>query len=233
MPFVSHVILTLFGQRYEVLRFRYSFHRATSSRGWPTTGMRGGEIIVDVESTSDVSAQANIFEQGGYPRSVPGSLEVWNRDETHCFRRIEWEEAYIYGVGEAMAKYSWEPMTMRLAISPLRLDFDHTVRIDRRWPQTYGFWWEKYQPKEVKSELYVKPEERYTIDDAYWIDETGNQVRELDVAFPVTLHVVLGKFTAGSIVNLTFKEEDAKKVEYSGTVNAKGIVVLENFKLNR
>jgi hypothetical protein len=232
MPFISHAILTLFGQRHEVLRFHYGFHCATSARGWPTTGMCGGEIIVDVESTSDVSGFANIARYG-YPGSVPGRLEVWNHDETHCFRRIEWEEAYIYEVEEVMANYSWEPMATRLAISPLRLDFDRTVRIDRRVPETYGFWWEVYKPKEVKSELYVKPEERYTIDDAYWIDENGNQVRELDVAFPVTLHVVLGKFTAGSTVNLTFEEEGAKKVEYSGTVNSKGIVVLENFKLNR
>jgi hypothetical protein len=138
-------------------------------------------------------------------------------------------------VGEAMAKYSWEPMTMRLAISPLRLDVGRIVRIDRRWPQTYGFWWEKYQPKEVKSELYEKTEECYTIKDTYWIDEDGNQVRDLSVDSPVMLYVVLEKYTPGNTINLTFEaegEEGVKKNEYQGKVNSKGIVVIENFKLN-
>jgi len=121
-----------------------------------------------------------------------------------------------------------------LAVAPLRLDINRTIRIDRRWPQTYGFWWEEYKQEEQSVHI-AESKSGFTVVDAYWKDKNGREIRDLSVDFPVILYVVLGEFTAGSTVNLTFEdgegENGIKRADYSAVADSNGIVVIEDFKL--
>ena len=138
--------LTIAGYTFDVLRCRYSFRRTVDAKGWPRTGMYGGEILVELESSDDTLLLEYFLTKE--PKPIQGSLEVWDDTEQTPIRTLEWSKAYIYAIGEAMQRHAALPMTLTLAITPLRLDINRTLRIDRRWPQTYGFRWEEYEPEE-------------------------------------------------------------------------------------
>lgn len=224
--------LTIEEQSFDVLRCRYNFSRNVDSKGCPMGGMQGGEIEVELESDLDTTLLEYLLTKE--PRAHSGSLEVWDEKEQQPIRTIAWDSAYIYAAGEAMQQYSSVPMTLKLAISPLRLDINRTIRIDRRFPQTSAFWWEEYKPEESPA-VAGATDKNFTITDAYWLDDSGNQIRDLNVDTPVTLYVVLGQYTVGSSIELKFEDVDEagewKVADYTGTVGDDGVVVVENFKL--
>jgi hypothetical protein len=226
-----NISLKIGTERYDVLQCQYGFGRVVTPLGWPGRGVNGGDIILVMESTKSNT----LFEEFTRKRVTPisGSIEIYEVDEKIVVRTIAFEEAFLYSIGENMQKDSSLPMTMTIAISPLRLDFDHKIRLDRRWPQTQGFWWEEHKREEEPIVVSKEDDPTYIIKDAYWIDEEGNQIRDLSVDVPVTLYVVLADYTAGNTINLTFENEDAddvKTVKYSGIVDDTGIVTIDNFK---
>ncbi|MCD8176835.1 MAG: hypothetical protein LUE98_05175 [Tannerellaceae bacterium] len=116
------------------------------------------------------------------------------------------------------------------------MDINRDIKLDRRFPQTYGFWWEEYKEPEpvVVTEDTSESEEDIIIKDAYWMDEEGNEIRQLSADYPVTLYVELENFVEGKEIELTFQDEDeegVKKVDCRGVVNADGFIIIENFKL--
>lgn len=227
-----NITLKIGSESYDVLRCHYGFGRVVDSKGWPGRGMNGGDIILTMESTQSTLLFEEMVRKDEV-RPVSGSLEFYEVDEGTVIRTIEWEEGYIHSLSESMQNYSSIPMTQTLAISPLRLDINGTIRIDRRFPQTQGFWWDEYKPEE-DAVMAAGDDDTYTITDAYWLDEENNQIRDLDVEEPVTLYVVLGNYTVGSNVSFAFEEEydeGVKRADCSGTVDEDGIVVIENFKL--
>jgi len=110
--------------------------------------MTGGEILVSLESTPKTILLEEILTNNQRPLSISGSLEFWDVNKLSRIRTLEWTEAYIYSVEETMQSGSSMPMMITIGITPLRLDINHHIRIDRRFSTTYGFWWEKYEPEE-------------------------------------------------------------------------------------
>jgi len=148
MAIATTVTLKLRNQSYDVLSFRYGFYHKIDAKGRPCSALLGGTIFIEMESQSYTDILDNMFYKG-YPPSVPGSLEVWDEDEMVCIRRIDWSEAYICSVGEEIWCRTGLPMMFGLAITPLRLDFNRTaIRMDRRWPETGGFWEEYVEEEE-------------------------------------------------------------------------------------
>ena len=217
---------------FDILRMSYGFYRKTDRKGRPGTGLRGGNIYVLIESgTDNYLLRQMLLEE---VPSVRGSIEVMTGQDEQRMRYLEFESAYIFSQEEVMFGYSSYPMLTTIAISPVRFDIDGKVRLDRRWPETYGFWWQEYKPEEVKKVSRTETEQNFTIEDAYWLDDKGRKIRDLSIGMPVTLYVVLGQFSVGRSIHLTFESEEAdgvKKADYSGIVNSDGMVVIEDFKL--
>ena len=220
--------LTIGSDTFTALRFSYSFYRVVDFKGRPTTGLLGGDILIELESDSDTTLLELMIAKD----PISGSLRIWNGETS--VRTLEWEEAWIYSVGETMEAYIGSPMILSLSITSLRMDIDRFIRIDRRWPQTYGFWWEPYVPEE-KPVVAQHVEENVIVSDAYWIDPKGNEIRELNVGSAVTLYVILEQYTSGTTMNFTFEDGDKdgewRRASYSGTVDSNGMVIIENFKL--
>jgi|GEM_PF-4171653 len=142
---------------YDVLSFRYRFEASTDKKGRPTSRFRGGEMIVVLEVGSDTTIQELFLSEE--PRAIRGSLNVWNEEDMTPIRTIEWEKGYIYSIRETMQRDTSSPMTITVSITPLRLDINRTTRLDRRVPQTYGFWWEEYKPEEATPQIVSKNED--------------------------------------------------------------------------
>ncbi|CCZ07008.1 type VI secretion system tube protein TssD [uncultured Culturomica sp.] len=136
---------------FDIIQLNYGFYRKTDSKGRPVSGVRGGDIHVLIESDGN-----NYILRQMLPEEVPpvrGCIEVMTGQDKQRTRLIEFDQAYICSQSETMFAGSSYPMLMTIAITPVRLDIDRKIRLDRRWPETYGFWWQEYKPEERK---YIK-----------------------------------------------------------------------------
>ncbi|MCD8176836.1 MAG: hypothetical protein LUE98_05180 [Tannerellaceae bacterium] len=105
----KEITLTLEGQIYHVLRCTYGFNREVDYRGRPTTGLLGGDIQLEVESTGDDYLLEKLL--GRKPRPVSGKVEIFDTKERSPVRILEWYEGYIYTVQEGMSSFFAMPMT--------------------------------------------------------------------------------------------------------------------------
>lgn len=228
---ITNATLTINSKQYDIFSFSYKFQRDIDAKGRPRGVYYGGEILVQMESTDD----SELFRQTVDKKTTPvsGSIETFSGDGT-CVRRIDFEKAYLCALGKEMQNNSSLPMTTTLSISPMRLDFNNTLRLDRRWPEApHG--WQKYEAKEEKyasSGADNKP--MMQIAKAYWLDKKGRKHTELYTKRPVTLYVVIDNYIQGETVDFHFEDSDRdgwSAIGYSGVVDKDGIVEIKNFQL--
>lgn len=168
---ITHTTLTINSKQYDILYLCYKFQRDIDAKGRPWGVYYGGSILVQVESTNDISSFQQMIDKKTTP--VAGSIEVFSGDGT-CMRRIDFEKAYVVSLSEEMYGKSSSPMITTIGISPMRLDFNNNaLRLDRRWPEAlHG--WQKYKPVEGK---------RAT---ASHIEEERTEVAEIEVVTALT-----------------------------------------------
>jgi hypothetical protein len=161
--FAKTVTLTLAGQEYNLLGFSYSFYRNVDSKGRPMTRRNlGGEIVVHMEATRKNDELLELFfnndrarKRCTFPNKVSGKIEVADVDDGMILRQLVFEEAYICSTAEHMEAQTPVPMTQSFVISPLRLDINKFVRMDRRFDfSPHG--WEEYVPQ-PKPKLAAAP----------------------------------------------------------------------------
>lgn len=171
MNTIKRGTLKLDSAEYDILQVNYYFQRDVDAKGRPWGCYYGGEITLQIESTDDTRILQQMIHKDVPPSR--GSIEIYGNDDM-CVRRIEFEKAYIYSVGEQMHSQSYLPMVMTVCISPLRLDFNNNVlRLDRRWPYANG--WENYKPVEKKWAPASQTDEEET-----------TEVAEIEVVTPLT-----------------------------------------------
>lgn len=140
-------ILEICHTQYDILKFKYEFYRTPRPNGYPATGMRGGDICIQFEpgrGTDDILAMALQREM----QPMKGRIKVIGDEYGKCFRYINFEEAFIYSYEEKMAPYFAIPLTVSISFSCFRLDISPGLHLDRRWPQTDGFYWERIDGEE-------------------------------------------------------------------------------------
>ena len=224
MATATTATLRISGQDYDLLHFRYGFHRNVDNRGYPTTSNLGGDIILTMESTKSTEFLEMFVNStlrypfGNPPRKISGSVEVCDTEDGMVLRRLVFEEAYIYAVGEDMRSGSPLPMTETIAISPLRLDVDRTVRLDRRWPQAL-FGWQAYVEEE-QPVMFVRQEEtQLRIVRVYWIDEHDEkrELSELFVGQSVTMCIEVEEGGAGKTLDINVEAPAGTIIKGGGT----------------
>ncbi|MCD7933457.1 MAG: hypothetical protein LUH15_20050 [Tannerellaceae bacterium] len=194
----KEITLTLEGQIYPVLRCTYGFNREVDYRGRPTTGLLGGDIQLEVESTGDDYLWEKLL--GKKPRPVSGKVEIVDSAKMTPVRILEWYDGYIYAVEKRMSSLFAIPMIQQIRITTERLDINRDIKLDRRFPQTYGFWWEEYKEPElvVVTEETSEPEEGQTpeITAVSWLSEEKDTLTIIprDLEETVTLHVETSGF---------------------------------------
>ena len=150
--------LKINGSEYDILRMNYGFYRKIDHKGRPGSGLRGGSLCVQFESGRDNPVLQQMLLEDVPP--VRGCIEVVTGQDGQRMRYIEFEAAYICSQEENMFAGSVYPMLTTVVISPVRLDIDSKVRLDRRWPETYGFWWQTYRPENMKCAKKEATEEK-------------------------------------------------------------------------
>ena len=239
----SEITLEINGYRRDILRYNYRFSRNIDLKGRPTTGVLDGSIYIEMESDGDSSILDMMLVDMNKPRPsfffraepVTVSGKIQHTKDEMMLRELVFDEAYISCYGETMNATGSSPMITHFLISPTRLDINRTIRLDRRIKTTYGFWWEEYVEEEKPKVVIVNKDELLIrIIDAYWIDDNKKEQRNLNMEKPVTLYVKVDNPVIGKIVELSFEdgENELRTATYSGEINNKGIIVLENFKMD-
>lgn len=222
---------------FDILRMSYGFYRKTDRKGRPGTGLRGGDIYVLIESgTDNYLLRQMLLEE---VPAVRGSIEVMTGQDEQRMRYLEFESAYIFSQEEVMFGHSPYPMLTTIAISPVRFDIDRKVRLDRRWPETYGFWWQEYKSEErkyagmqVDGEVIGAADNKPILTRVYLTDSEGIEIDEFPDNGIITICAEVENGKPGDVVEFTLIQEDGSKKNVSGTVNTQGVVEIKDYKIN-
>lgn len=123
-------VLCINRREYRVLRYRQRFARRVSSNGMPASDLYGGTIDVEFESERDSGIFALMTDEN--TPTIEGYLRISPSEEDTMVRELKFDEAYLVGYSEQQYDDWGAPVTMCVSISPIRLDFNRTVCIERR-----------------------------------------------------------------------------------------------------
>ena len=123
-------VLCINRREYRVLRYRQRFPRRVSSNGMPASDLYGGTIDVEFESERDSGIFALMTDEN--TPTIEGYLRISPSEEDTMVRELKFDEAYLVGYSEQQYDDWGAPVTMCVSISPIRLDFNRTVCIERR-----------------------------------------------------------------------------------------------------
>lgn len=123
-------VLCINRREYRVLRYRQRFARRVSSNGMPASDLYGGTIDVEFESERDSGIFALMTDEN--TPTIEGYLHISPSEEDTMVRELKFDEAYLVGYSEQQYDDWGAPVTMCVSISPIRLDFNRTVCIERR-----------------------------------------------------------------------------------------------------
>ena len=199
---INKAILKINEEEFNILRLQYTFHRETDAKRCPITGLRGGNIQALIESGEENYVLRQMLI--GTAPAIQGSIEVLADEDGKRIRLIEFEKAYIFSQREKMTGNSWLPMLTTIAISPLRLDIDRKIHLDRRWPETSGFQWEEHKPQEtkyVKADSIPDPE----ITHIYWTDRDNHQIEYIAHDEKTHLYIEANNITNPTDINISIK----------------------------
>lgn len=198
----NRAILKINEKEFDILHLQYSFHRNIDAKGRPATGLQGGDIYIQIESSEDNYLLGQMLLDNAPP--VQGSIEILTGEDGQSLRFIEFEKAYIYSQYEGMAESPWLPMLTTIGISPLRLDIDRKIHLDRRWPETNGFQWEEHKPQKAK---YVKADSvpNIEITNIYWTDSDNNKIEYIPHNEKTHLYIEAQNINNSIDVNINIK----------------------------
>lgn len=123
-------VLCINRREYRVLRYRQRFARRVSSNGMLASDLYGGTIDVEFESERDSGVFALMTDEN--TPTIEGYLRISPSEEDTMVRELKFDEAYLVGYSEQQYDDWGAPVTMCVSISPIRLDFNRTVCIERR-----------------------------------------------------------------------------------------------------
>lgn len=239
----AEILLEINGHKYNASGFSYVFYQVPDFKGKSSTGIKGGDIHVVLDSSYDNTILETMLS--GKTRKVP--CVPWEEYEpcpvsgriqfvqngVHVFRELAFEEAYIIRYMEKMDANGY-PMSILLTISTLRLDINKFVRMDRRPETTYGFGWTKYTEKKNISSKIVKRDAIPEIIAVYWKDANGNyRIDELPEDETVTLFAQTINTKPNDVLSFTISIDNGKTIVNieNCKLDAKGVAKISNFNL--
>ncbi|MET4084068.1 hypothetical protein ABIB40_004042 [Pedobacter sp. UYP30] len=123
--------LTLMGKEHDVLNCSYSLNRDVDSKGRPSSGVYGGTIDVEIESTEDTSVVEAMVNNQFKPLS--GSLLIKKSEEDAKMKEVSFEDGYIVKYSEGLNILGDTPMSLKFVISARKLKVGSAEHVND-WP---------------------------------------------------------------------------------------------------
>lgn len=107
--------LKIGGKTFDVLQTNFSLNRDVDSKGRPTSGVYGGTINVEIESTEDTSVIETMVNNTFKPFN--GSVLFKKSEEDAKMKELLFETAYIIQYNEGISVVGNKPMSLSFVIS--------------------------------------------------------------------------------------------------------------------
>jgi len=123
-------VLEISGKKYRVLHFSYSLNQNIDAFGRPSSGVHGGTVTLEVEST-DSSALAELACDPF--KHVDGKVTFSKRDSEQKMKEMTWKEGYLVNYTEAFTNLGESPMTEHFTFSAKEVKMGNAEH-KNEWP---------------------------------------------------------------------------------------------------
>ncbi len=123
--------ITVAGKEYDVLNCSYSLNRDVDAKGRPSSGVYGGTIEVEVESTEDTSIVEAMVNNQYKP--LAGTLLIKKSEEDAKMKEVSFEDGYIVKYSEGLNIKGDAPMSLKFVISSRTLKVGTAEHVND-WP---------------------------------------------------------------------------------------------------
>ena len=123
--------LNFSGKEYDVLNCSYSLNRDVDSKGRPSSGVYGGTVDIEIESTSDTSIIEAMVNSQFKP--ITGTLQIKKSEEDAKMKELDFSDGYIVKYSEGMNIIGGAPMSLKFTISARTLKIGNAQHVND-WP---------------------------------------------------------------------------------------------------
>ena len=124
--------LNFSGRGYDVIHCSYSLNRDVDAKGKPSSGVYGGTIDIEVESTEDTSIVEAMVNNQYKP--LTGTLLIKKSEEDAKLKEVYFEDGYIVKYSEGINTTGDNPMTLKFQISARKLKLGNAEHTND-WPK--------------------------------------------------------------------------------------------------
>lgn len=118
-------------KEFDVLNWDTEFNRDVDPKGRPSSGIYGGKVIVEVESTPDTIILDKMFKEY---QPVSGSIVFKKADEDAKMKELTFENGYIVKYKESLCVANEYPMTIKFEISAQKVAIE-SATYEQNWPE--------------------------------------------------------------------------------------------------
>ncbi|MDN5286869.1 MAG: type secretion system needle protein Hcp [Mucilaginibacter sp.] len=123
--------LNFSGKDYDVLTCSYALNRDVDSKGRPSSGVYGGTIDIEIESTEDTSIIESMVNNQYKP--IAGTLLIKKSEEDSKMKELSFEDGYIVKYSEGINITGANPMSLKFVISARKLKLGSAEHVND-WP---------------------------------------------------------------------------------------------------
>ena len=124
--------LSLAGKEHDVLNCAFTMSRDTDAKGRPSSGVYGGRISFEVESTADTSIIESMVNNQFKP--FEGKVIFKKSEEDAKMKELSFKNAYIVHYQEGIDANGDNPMVIRFTVSAESIKLGNADH-DNRWPK--------------------------------------------------------------------------------------------------
>lgn len=123
--------LNFSGKEYDVLNCSYSLNRDVDSKGRPSSGVYGGTVDIEIESTEDTSIIEAMVNSQFKP--ITGTLLIKKSEEDAKMKELDFTDGYIVKYTEGLNITGDTPMSLKFTISARQLTIGNAQHVND-WP---------------------------------------------------------------------------------------------------
>jgi len=123
--------LNFSGKQYDVLNCSYALNRDVDAKGRPSSGVYGGTVDIEIESTSDTSIIEAMVNSQFKP--ITGTLLIKKSEEDAKMKELDFSDGYIVKYSEGLNNTGATPMTLKFTISARTLKIGNAQHVND-WP---------------------------------------------------------------------------------------------------
>ncbi|RPE05772.1 type VI secretion system needle protein Hcp [Chitinophaga lutea] len=124
--------LQLGSKEYDVLQCSFSLNRDVDAKGRPSSGVYGGTIHVEIESTEDTSVIESMVNSQFKP--FAGKIIIKKTDEDAKMKELTFSNGFIIQYNEGINVVGNHPMTLSFVISAQTLKMGNAEH-HNDWPK--------------------------------------------------------------------------------------------------